>query len=97
MFELEFTNSAKEKIRDLKGNKGLSKRYKAVKGALKKLQTNPRYPSLQTHQYQTLIGPNKEKVYEAYAENRTPAAYRIFFYYGPGMGVITVFAITAHP
>jgi len=97
MFELRFTNSAKEKIQELKRNKGLGKRYKAVTGALIKLQNNSRHPSLQTHQYQTLIGPNKEKIFEAYAENKTPAAYRIFFYYGPGKGVITVFTITAHP
>jgi len=96
-FELRFTNSAKEKIRELKRNKSLEKRYKAVTGALKKLQNNPRHPSLQTHQYQTLIGPNKEKIFEAYAENKTPSAYKIFFYYGPGEGVITVFVITAHP
>ncbi len=26
-----------------------------------------------------------------------PAAYRVFFYYGPKRGEITVFAITPHP
>lgn len=97
MFELEFTDSAKEELRKLKKDNSLAKRYKAVKGALKNLQKNPRHPSLQTHQYHTLTGPNKEKIFEAYAENKTPAAYRIFFYYGPDKGVVTIFTIKAHP
>ncbi|MFH1878654.1 MAG: hypothetical protein ABH883_07610, partial [Candidatus Omnitrophota bacterium] len=91
MFELEFTDSAREEIRSLKRDEGLAKRYKAVTGALKKLRENPRHPSLQTHQYHTLFGPNKEKIFEAYAENKTPGAYRIFFYYGSGEKVITIF------
>jgi hypothetical protein len=44
-----------------------------------------------------LSGPNGEKVFEAYVENRTPGAYRIFWYYGPQSGEITVFAMTPHP
>ena len=96
IFELDFTDLAREKIRKLKKDRNLAKRYKAVKEALKKLQKNPRHPGLQTHQYQTLQGPKGEKIFEAYAENKTPAAYRIFFYYGPGKGVITIFTITAH-
>lgn len=34
---------------------------------------------------------------EAYAENKTPAAYRIFWHYGPGQDEITVIAIIPHP
>jgi hypothetical protein len=45
----------------------------------------------------SLKGPNGEKVFEAYAEQRTPAAYRVFWYYGPSKGIITIFAITSHP
>jgi hypothetical protein len=44
-----------------------------------------------------MIGPNGEEVFEAYAENNTPGAYRIFWVYGPGKDVITILAITAHP
>jgi len=29
-------------------------------------------------------------------QQRTPAAFRVFWYYGPGKGAIIVFAITAH-
>jgi hypothetical protein len=61
------------------------------------LQTNPKHPSIQTHEYSSLEGPNGEKVFEAYVENRTPAAFRVFWYYGPGRKKITVFAVTPHP
>ena len=38
-----------------------------------------------------------DKVFEAYAQNRTPGAYRVFWCYGPEAGQITVIAITPHP
>ena len=58
---------------------------------------NLRHPSLNTHEYTSLKGANSEKVFEAYEEQRTPAAYRIFWHYGPGAGVITIVAVTSHP
>ena len=39
----------------------------------------------------------KAKVFEAYAQHRTPGAYRVFWCYGPGPGEITILAITPHP
>lgn len=96
IFELGFSDRAKEQLRALKTNKGLAKRYKAVQGAFKKLQRNPRHPGLQTHEFYSLKGPNNEKVFEAYAEQNTPAAYRIFFYYGPQKGVISIVSVERH-
>jgi len=75
----------------------LKKKFKAVSKALKYLESNPRHSSLQTHEFYSLQGPNKEKVFEAYAEQDTPSAYRIFFYYGKKRGEIIIFAITPHP
>ncbi len=60
------------------------------------LETNPRHPSLQTHKFQTLQGPNGEPVFEAYAENQTAAGYRIFFYYGENHQIMII-AVTPHP
>ena len=94
---LSFTPSAKQDLKELKSSVHLEKRFKAVSKALKYLVKDPRHPSLQTHQYFSLFGPNGEKVFEAYAEQDTPAAYRIFFYYGKVRGEIVVFAITSHP
>ncbi|MCF6776712.1 hypothetical protein L3V83_09035 [Thiotrichales bacterium 19X7-9] len=96
-FELLFTEEASANYESLKNNNALLKRFKAVNKALGYLETNPRHPSLQTHKYDSLIGPNSEEVFEAYAENKTPAAYRIFWYYGPDKKQITIVAITPHP
>jgi hypothetical protein len=69
-----------------------------VRKTLGLLETQgPRYPGLNSHPYSSLQGPNGEDVWESYAENKTPAAFRVFWYYGPGRGVITVVAITPHP
>lgn len=97
IFELDFSEQAKSQLKNLKQDKALAKRYKAVTKALAKLQQNPRYPSLQTHEFYSLSGPNGEKIFEAYAEQDTPAAYRIFFHYGPGKGVISIISIIPHP
>jgi hypothetical protein len=61
------------------------------------LESNPRHPGLNTHKFTSISGPNGEDIFEAYAENQTPGAYRIFWFYGPGKNVITVVAITPHP
>jgi hypothetical protein len=42
-------------------------------------------------------GPKGEKIFESYAQNKTPGAHRIFWYYGPGKRELTVVAITPHP
>ena len=97
MFELEWTSEAEETYNLLKGNASEKKRYKAVKKTIRFIAINPRHNSLQTHEYLSLKGPNGEKVFEAYAEQKTPAAYRVFWYYGPSRGIITIFAITSHP
>jgi hypothetical protein len=97
LFELEWTVEASKAYNLLKSTASQSKHYKAVKKTIKFLATNPRHNSLQTHEYMSLKGPNGEKVFEAYAEQSTPAAYRVFWYYGPSKGIITIFAITSHP
>jgi hypothetical protein len=43
------------------------------------------------------IGRGGRKVFEAYAQNKMPGAYRIFWCYGPNKGDITVIAIAPHP
>ena len=97
MFELHWTTEAKEKYRSLKNNPSLSKRYKAVKKTIEYLASNPRHNSLQTHEFASLKGPSGEKVFEAYAQQKTSAAYRVFWYYGPSPHIITIVTITPHP
>ena len=97
MFELEWTEEAELTYYQLKGDASQRKRYRAVKKTINLLASNPRHPSLQTHEFVSLKGPNGQKVFVAYAEQRAPAAYRVFWYYGTSRGIITVFAITPHP
>ena len=97
MFELEWTDEAKEVYNRLKGNPSQKIRYNAVKKTLKYLSENPHYNSLQTHPFLSLEGPNREKVFEAYAQQNTPAAYRVFWYYGAKRCTIVLLTITAHP
>ena len=96
-FELKFTDRASAVLDNLEADSGLAKRLKAVRKALGYLETNPRHPGLNTHKYDSIKGPNNEEVFEAYAENKTPAAWRIFWHYGPGRKSITILAITPHP
>ena len=97
MFELEWTDEAKEVYNRLKGNPSQKIRYNAVKKTLKYLSENPHHNSLQTHPFLSLEGPNGEKVFEAYAQQNTPVAYRVFWYYGAKRGTIVLLTITAHP
>ena len=96
-FELRSTLRARAELQAIEQNPTHIKRLKAVRKALALLESNPRHPGLNTHKYATKRGENGEDVFEAYAENNTPGAYRIFWHYGPGKNVITVIAITSHP
>jgi mRNA-degrading endonuclease RelE of RelBE toxin-antitoxin system len=96
-FRLKILEEAKKQIVSLKAKPYLEKRLKAVNNALKKLQENPRHPSLNVHPIDELMGPNGEKIWEAYAENNTPGAYRIFFYYGSERQMISIVSIIPHP
>jgi hypothetical protein len=73
------------------------KKYKKVVKTLGLMEVNLRHPGLKTHKYESLQGPNGEEVFEAYVENRTPGAYRVFWIYGPESAQITIVAITLHP
>jgi hypothetical protein len=73
--------------------------FKQVHKCVSLLAENPRHLGLHTHEYLSLAHPFnlQEKVFEAYVQNRTPGAYRVFWCYGPEAGQITVIAITPHP
>lgn len=96
-FELIFTDKSSEQLDFLEREKSKSVAYKAVCKTLGLTEANLRHPSLNTHEYSSLRGFNGEKVFESYAQNRTPGAYRIFWHYGPQKDQITVVAIVPHP
>lgn len=98
-FRLCFTKEAQAKLQELKTTPSQAGLLKQVHKTLGFLQINPRHPSLQTHPYSSIENPYhpREKVFEAYAQNRTPSAYRVFWCYGPDKGDITIISIVPHP
>lgn len=104
MFDLLFTDEALCVFNELKkkAEKKTSKQssknspvvglFNQVKKTLKLLSQNPKHPGLHTHEYSGLQNPwnAKQKVFEAYVQNRTPGAYRLFWCYGPDKDQITV-------
>jgi hypothetical protein len=95
IFRLEFSRIAKEQLLVLEKNN--AKKYKIVCKALGLLSINPKHPSLNTHKFNKFKGYEDMDIFEAYAENNTPNAYRIFWFYGVGRDIITIVAIIPHP
>lgn len=96
-FEIQYTEEAEQQLLELENNRSKKSIYKAVAKTLGFMQIDLRHPSLNTHEYVTLSRERGYKVFEAYAQNRTPCAYRIFWRYGPGKNEITIIAIVSHP
>ena len=57
----------------------------------------PAYPSLHSHKYQSLTGPNNEDIWESYVENQTPGAWRLFWCYARHPDVIILITVGPHP
>ena len=96
-FKLRYTEAAERHLLNLKNDSSKQRILKDVIKALRYMEVNLRHPSLNTHEYHNLEGPNGEKIFEAYAQQKTSGAYRIFWYYGPGSNTISIIAIIPHP
>jgi len=103
--ELRFTLEADKQLTIIDNNPSLKSVRKQVRKTLRYLEINLRSKSLQTHEYQSLTKRYGIKVFEAYVQQNTPAAYRVFWHYGPDeigedgkrIPIITIIAITPHP
>ncbi len=102
--KIKFTPTADEQYTALENAPSKDAIFEQVRKAIGYLEIDPHHPSLNTHEFTSLAGANGEKVFEAYAQNNTPGAYRIFWHYGPDetkgkkrTPVITIVAITRHP
>ena len=78
-------------------DKNEEKFFKKLVKVLGYLGENPRHPSLQTHEIDTLTAKYGFTVFEAYLENNTASAGRVFWAYGPDRGDITVLGVEPHP
>lgn len=94
---LVWSEEASAIMDDLERDPTYARKCRKIKKAAAQLQVNPRHPGLHTHPYSSLRGPGGEVVYEAYVENRTPSAWRIWYWYGPDRGVITILTVGPHP
>lgn len=103
--ELRFSPTADEQLSRIENTPSLKGVLKQVRKTLGYLETNLRAKSLQTHEFESLSRRYGEKVFEAYVQQKTPGAYRVFWRYGPDeinesgkrVSIITIVAITPHP
>ena len=86
-----------EKVNSAAAGKDEVKLHKKIGKALYLLSQNPRHPGLESHEIASLSKRYGMKVWQSYLENRTPAAGRIFWVYGPSQGEITIIGIEPHP
>ena len=103
--KLRFTPTADEQLTSIEGDPSRKGVLKQVRKTLGYLETNLRAKSLQTHEFESLTRRYGRKVFEAYIQQDTPRAYRVFWHYGDDeidkngkhIPIITVIAITPHP
>lgn len=95
-FKLNYTDLAKQQFKELQEDKSKHAQFKAVGKALAYMQQNLRHPALNTHEYSKLSQQKGYKVFESYAQNHSPGAYRIFWRYAE-KETIEIIAITTHP
>ncbi len=103
--KLRFKPIADERLTYLEKSPAQKGTLKQVRKTLGYLETNLRAKSLQTHKHESLTRRYGIEVFEAYAQQNTPAAYRVFWYYGPDekdkngkhIPIITILAIIPHP
>jgi hypothetical protein len=102
--KLKFTPTADAQLTALEKSPSTAALLAQVRKAHGFIEIDPRHTGLHSHEFTSLAGANGEKLFEAYAQNDTPGAYRIFWHYGPDeikgrkrTTVITVVAITRHP
>jgi len=103
--ELRFAPTASEKLDTIENDPSLKSILKQVRKTLGYLETDLRSKSLQTHEFESLTRRYGRKIFEAYAQQDTPGAYRVFWHYGDDeldkngkrIPIITIVDITPHP
>ena len=103
--QIRLNSAAELDFSGIKKNPALKGVLKQVNKTLGYLETNLRSKSLQTHGFVSLTERYGVKTFEAYAQQNTSAAYRVFWQYGPDekdkkgkrIPIITIVGITPHP
>jgi hypothetical protein len=105
LYKLRFTSTADDQLTKIENDHALDGVLKQIRKTLGYLETNLRAKSLQTHEFESLTRRYGQKVFEAYVQQNSSAAYRVFWHYGPDkkdrkgerIPIITIIAITPHP
>ncbi len=103
--KLRFTPTTADQLKQIESNPGLKGVLKQVRKTLGYLETALRAKSLQTHKHESLSRRYKRDIFEAYVQQNTPAAYRVFWHYGEdkkdekgnNIPFVTVIGIMSHP
>ncbi len=103
--KLLFTPTANIQLNKIENDPSLQGVLKQVRKTLGYLETNLRSKSLQTHKHESLSRRYRTEVFEAYCQQDTPGAYRVFWRYGDDeiettgkrIPCITILFITPHP
>ena len=103
--KLRFKPIAEEQLNRIKHDPALKGVRKQVRKTLGYLETDLQAKSLQTHEFESLTRRYGKRIFEAYVQQKTPGAYRVFWHYGPDeidkrgnrIPIITVVAMTPHP
>lgn len=69
---------------------------KRIIKALALLSENPHHPSLQSHRYSDLDKTFGQSIWESYVHTG-PSGWRMWWFFGPENGQITVVVIGPHP
>jgi len=103
--ELRFTPTADLQLKLIENDPALKGALRQIRKTLGYLETNLRAKSLQSHKHESLSRRYKREIFEAYSQQHTPGAYRIFWQYGDDeqddqgnrIPIITVISIIRHP
>lgn len=97
---LAISSRAKKELDALDADGNLAKRARAARNAIHQIAKDPRYPSLRTKKLSGStyngIDVSKGDIYQSYAENGVPGAYRIFWRYRDD-GEIEILSVAHHP
>ncbi|WP_236790530.1 hypothetical protein [Amycolatopsis sp. GM8] len=97
-FTLLYQPEAEKILIDLRSKQQFATKFRKVRKALRLLeQAGPRHPGPHSHDYRSIPGPGGVTLWESYVENKTPSAWRIWWFYGPQDGEITIVTIGPHP
>ena len=94
--DIQLTAGAEEQLRALEADPNKKVPFKAVRKCIGLLAADPRHPGLNTHKWRAKNCPHGKALFEAYAQNHTAGAYRVFFCYDAPGGIL-ILSIEPHP